>query len=64
MVVPPLHALGPVNEGPLVQVDVDDLPVVVMVLEDVEQLDDGVENHATGSLTSVAPSRAMRSPSI
>jgi hypothetical protein len=33
--MPPLHTLGPVNEGPLVQVNVDHLPVVV-VLKDVE----------------------------
>jgi hypothetical protein len=63
MVVPPLHALGPVNEGPLVQVKGDDVPVVV-VLKQMEQVDDRVEDHATGSLTSVAPRRAMRSPSI
>jgi hypothetical protein len=62
--MPPLHALGPVNQGPFVQVKGDDVPVVVMVLEDVEQVGDRVEDHATGSLTSVAPRRAMRSPSI
>jgi hypothetical protein len=52
MVVPPLHALGPMNERPLVQVKGDDVPVVVMVLEDVEQMDDRVEDHAACSSSS------------
>jgi hypothetical protein len=42
-----------VNEGPFVQVDVDDLPVVVMVLEDVEQVDDRVEDHAACSSSEI-----------